>query len=334
MKNRTLLMILLLLVCSTTSFASGRSEFSLAPSGGYHWGHTLYRFEALGLPGDSVFPAGTGIGSELIFPLDFPTAGATAEFRYIRDELPVWTVTARLSRGVSNPGDRFTDRDWYLIPNGLVWNFSWTESEVKGSFTEFGLEVTRLITAGDFWELSFLVGCDYQKISQEALGFSGAQHDIEDVSDTTDFYVFSDPRLALTYEISYFRPQIGLAPTLVFSDVLSLKMKAAATPLLRISDTDEHLLRSFTTKSDGRGVGFFSSASLLIDLGAPGAEQGAFLALDGSFARMEANLSSTSTWYDDDPIDAEDNTGWRIPGIPHNIRSSQYSLGLRFGYSF
>jgi hypothetical protein len=49
---------------------------------------------------------------------------------------------------------------------------------------------------------------------------------------------------------------------------------------------------------------------------------------------MEADLSAAATWYGDDPIDAEDNTGWRIIGIPHSIKSSQYSLSLRFGYTF
>ena len=115
---------------------------------------------------------------------------------------------------------------------------------------------------------------------------------------------------------------------------MRVKLKAAGTPGRRVEDTDEHLLRFFTTKSDGRGYGFFTSASLHIDLGAPGAKNRAFLALDGAFERMEADLSAISTWYGDDPIDAEDNTGWRIAGIPHAIRSSQYSLNFRFGYSF
>lgn len=334
MRNRIFLLTVLFIACATTSFAAGRSEFSLAPSGGYHWGHTSYKFELLGVIEGNGFPSGTGIGSELIFPLDFPTVGATAEYRYIRDELPIWTVTAHFSKGVSDPGDVFTDRDWYAIPNGLIWNFSWTESEVDGSFTEFGVEGTRLIAARDFWELSLLVGFDYQKISQEALGFAGAQYDVEDVSPTMDFYVFSDPRLALTYEISYFRPQIGLAPTLIFGDGVRLKLKAAATPLLRINDTDNHLLRFFRTEADGRGMGYFSSASLRFDFGPASTKQRPFLALDGEYARLEADLGAVSTWYDDDPIDDEDNTGWRIIGIPHSIRSSQYSLCLRFGYTF
>jgi len=334
MKNRISLLSLVLIMLVVTMPATAETEFSLAPSAGYHWGHTQYTFELTGVVNDPGFPSGTGIGSELIFPLDFPTVGATAELRFLKDERPTWTISAHIVKDVSNPSGAFTDRDWYAIPNGLIWNFSWTESEVKGSFIQFGIEAKRLITAGNFWELSFLAGLDYQKISQDALGFTGAQFDVEDVSPVIDFYVFSDPRLALTYEITYFRPHLGLAPTLNFSDHLSLNMKAAATPLLRVQDTDEHLLRFFTTESEGRGVSFFSSASLRIDLGSPATKNHAFLALDGSYEWMEADLSAISTWYGDDPFDAEDNTGWKIVGIPHDIRSSQYSLGLRFGYSF
>ncbi|MCP4684014.1 MAG: omptin family outer membrane protease [bacterium] len=335
MKNRILCLSLILTLVVGASTAFPRTEFSLAPTGGYHWGHTLYKFEAVGVQG---FPSGTGIGSELIFPLDFPVIGAAAEVRIMKESRPAWTIAAHFAKGVSNPGDVFTDRDWYAIPNGLIWNFSWTESEVDASFTEFGVEAERLIAEGGFWKLSFLVGVDYQKISQDALGFKGAQYDVDDVSAAYDFFIFSDPRLALTYEITYFKPHIGLAPTLLFGDRVSLQMQAAASPLVRIKDKDNHLLRFFETESDGRGFGFFSSASLQVDLGSKMSEHRAFLALDGSFERLSANLSATSTWYGNDPIDdtpgdVVDNTGWEISGIPHDIRSSQYSLALRFGYS-
>lgn len=334
MKSRTLILAVLVLACASTSAAAGKSEFSLAPVGGYHWGHTLYRFELLGVIEDSVFPAGTGLGSELIFPLDFPTVGAEAEFRYVREGLPIWTVTAHFSTEVSNPGDVFTDRDWYHIPNGLIWNFSWTESEIDGSFTEIGLEATRLITARDFLELSLVVAVDYQKISQDALGFTGAQHDVYDDDPTLDFYVFSDSRKALAYEISYLRPRLGLAPAIKFGRGCRFDMSVEGTPLVRISDTDNHLLRSFETKADGRGWGLFAGGSLRFDLGAASASNRAFLAFQGNFSRTEANLASTAVWYGDDPIDPQDNTGTQIRGIPHNIRSTQYSLGVSFGYLF
>jgi len=334
MKHRALLLTVLLLIVSVNSAVAGRSDFSLSPSGGYHWGHTLYKFELLGVIDDPDFPVGTGIGSELIFPMDFPTIGATAEFRYFTDDLPVWTVTAHFKKNVSDPGDVFTDRDWYAIPRGLIWNFSWTESEVGGSYTEFGVKAARLIAAADFWQVSLLVGVDYQKTSQEALGFAGAQYDVDDVSPVVDFYVFSDPRLALTYEITYIIPRVGLAPAIDFGGGARLDLEAAFSPVLRIDDKDNHLLRNFRTESDGRGIGFVGLGTLRIDFGGGMVGQRPFLALDGSYSRFQADLGAVSTWYGDDPIDAEDNTGWRILGIPHEIQSSQYSLGLRFGYAF
>jgi hypothetical protein len=286
--------------------------------GGLHFGETSYRYD------------GPGVGSELIFPLDLAVGGVQADFFLRRDGRTVWSVTARAAIGLSDPDDPFTDRDWYWINPGLEVNFSYTESDVDVSMVMLDLEGSRLLYADGPLSLSLIAGVGYQKVSQEALGYVGAQL-IGRAGDTSLVYrSISSDRRALTYDITYLTPRLGIRPRLAFGDRFVFEASAAGSPLVYIDDRDEHLLRFFTAEADGRGYGFFAEGELEYRLG----DGRRFVRLFGDMRVIGADLSAAIKWYGDDPADPEDNTGQIALGIPHDIRSTQYSVRVAIGTEF
>lgn len=303
------------------SVACEAPEFQAEGVVGLHFGHTLYRFEG---------PTG---GSELIFPLDMPVGGIRGELTRRVDHAPLWSVRGEALIGLKDPGNRFSDRDWYVLPNGLNVNYSYTESSVSASFYKLDLEGAYQVYAANGVTVSLIGGVGYEKISQTANGYIGAK--LVAVDDSTVTYLpTSSAKDALKYDVKYITPRIGLRPRIEFSPHVTLDLSAAGSPLVYVKDRDEHLLRYFVTNADGRGYGFFGNGSLKIHLNKGSSPSGQFIRLDGEVTVIGANLSSGIHWYGDDPIDTADNTGNSGIGIPHDIRTTQYQVSLRFGTEF
>ena len=294
------------------------TRFRASITGGGHFGFTRYRYD------------GPGIGSELVFPLDVTLAGVRAEFAVERNSLALWSVAAEVTLGVNDPSDPFTDRDWYLILPGLEVNFSYTESDVDVSMMKLYLEGSRLLMADGPFTLDLVAGVGYQKISQEALGYTGSQLLDYDIDSGLVFHPVSSDLRALTYDISYLTPRLGLKPRLEFDNRFVFEATVAGSPMVYVDDRDKHLLRYFVSEADGRGYGFFADCSLEYCF-ASGRQ---FVRLTGDLTVLGADLASGIRWYGDDPIDDADNTGNFVLGVPHDIRSTQYSVGLTVGTVF
>jgi hypothetical protein len=316
------------MLLGTPAIAERSLEFDAAAEFGWHFGHTAYKLEqVVQLSPDTV----RGVGSELIFPLDVATVGLSAGIHSLLGNRPDWSVTAHLRIAATDPGGRFTDRDWDSFFGTLNRDFSYTESKVDISLISARIEVTKLIAHGPNMELAILAGFGYERISQEALGFSGWQM-IPDQDSNLVVYPVSSSLLALKYRVTYLKPQIGLAPKLMFGPRLVAEFKAAVTPLL-VSDTDEHLLRNFVATADGSGLGFISRASVRYQFDKAKKEMQPFIQLKGEFTTMKADIKAAIKWHGDDPA-AGFQAGDAVGGLPHRISSRQYHLGLQVGFRF
>lgn len=306
--------------------------FSIPPAGaqvqwqadgfvGLHLGQTSYKYD------------GPGIGSELIFPLDMTIGGVRGEIARRENSQSLWSIQGEIAVGLGEPGNPFTDRDWYDISPGLEVNFSYTESDVTASYLKLDLEGAYLLYSNQTIHLSLIGGVGYTSISQEAEGYVGAV--LIEYNDTLLTYQpLTSSRRALTYDISYITPRLGLRPRFDFGPQVTLELSAAGSPIVYIDDRDDHLLRFFTLEADGRGYGFFGGGLLEFRFGRGQRHAGQFLRLSGELTAIGADLSSAIAWYGDDPIDQDDNTGQSAFGIPHEIRSTQYQVALHFGITF
>jgi hypothetical protein len=180
-----------------------------------------------------------------------------------------------------------------------------------------------------------LAGFRYQRTKQTIDNYSGWQKHLDEptlvYSDSVTFSVVNVP--ALTYEVKYGSPQVGLMVRLGSAHRSSVSAKAAFAPVFA-SDEDDHIQRNKLSTASGNGPGI--AAGFKAHLVTRGSEKATpFVDVVADLHSLTVSTSQTQQWYGDDPATPTiDDTGHIEPGIPHEIRSTQLSLGFRFGVSF
>jgi outer membrane protease len=310
-------LVLALLLAAGGATAQTIHEFSLSPSFGVWFGETKY---------DLDFDEGK---SELVFPLDQNLAGLKFGWRAVREGRTEWSGTVRLSTKISDPGGVFTDKDWWKMDDGGLFLFSSTRSNVEGSLIDFEIELNRRIAGGKKVDLDLVLGLGYQKVSQDAVDVVGTQSFFTDSGLVV--YEVSYDDLALTYEVKYVRPFVGLAQRIRVSDRMKAAMRAVVAPFIYAEDLDDHVLRSFTSKVDGNGLGF--SGRLGLEYEAPRSQRRrpiVGLETELRYAKIEA--SGRREYYEDNPLEGFD-AGEGYPE-KRTITTLQYGARLYLGVYF
>jgi len=325
MKQTLLAVIPVLLLISGNIGAQTRYEFSVSPVAGMSFGDTRFDLGFTQVLDDTMVVSG---GSELVFPLDVKQAGVEVGFRYLKDTHALWTVNLRLMLHVSDPGSKMTDRDWITLYNYTM-DFSSTESTVDGSLTELEFEATRLLVSGRSVELAVLVGLGYQKVKHRMVDLSGWQY-VMDADSNLVPYTFYVDDLVGTYEVRYLRPQLGVAPRFLFGS-LAAELKMVVSPLLHVKDIDDHVLRYFQIRTDGKGFGYGGRLALVYDVRGRG-RTGPFVALSGDWSRAKVDVSGYREYYADNP-DEGASRGDQF-AEEHEVSSTQYGVRFQFGVRF
>jgi hypothetical protein len=327
--RQVLLTMLLLLVSAGTGLAgdSLRSEISVAPWFGSHFGHTKFALD---------FEGGR---SELVFPLDVKQAGLELGYRAMAGNRPVWTASFRIGFDLSTPGKKMTDRDWF-DDGYAIQEFSSTESTAEGSIRSIAGEFTYTLLSGKRMDLAVVAGVEYQRIQQDLVGLEGWQWFFPDLPETITVITFNEPILAGTYEVRYFRPQIGLMPRFYFGPVTVIA-KGVAQPLLHVRDIDDHVQRQFQIRTDGKGFGW--GGGLAVEWNESTEQQRRFFGrLSGDVSKTSIDAKGARIYYVDfdyvgDPDDPDDDefiaAGSRFLE-EHKISSTQYALRLTVGLRF
>jgi hypothetical protein len=320
--RKDILAAIVLCLCAGSALGdSNNLKLSIAPIGGYNFGTTKYTMN------------GTEVASELDFPLDFATGGVRAELNVLKDGLSDWTVSAEFVSSLNDPGGYFTDRDWDIAADGTRLEFSNTKSNVQGSMTSFRGEVAKLVYRGTGWDLAVFAGFSRQSVSQDAIDVTGWQV-VSDTAGNSFVVHFSYEALALSYDIDYYRPLLGVAPRFYINPNVLLEGRIAGSPFLYLEDLDNHRLRGFTAVSDGHGYGFNSRVALRIRPGHQALNQkGFFVGVVGDYSYTTADLKALIVFYEDNDLEGY-SKGDRIPGIPHKITSSQFNVGVKVGVVF
>jgi hypothetical protein len=307
------------LLLSGAVLGSDRTAIRLGVTYGEHFGDT--RFESAWPFIDTSGALVTG-GSELIFPLDFSTVGF--EFGFIRQKQGevYWTLTARVDLAVNDPGDKMIDRDWFDV-GGLEDEFSWTESTVDGSWRALEVKATRTLIRDTRWDLAVVAGVGYQKTKQRLIDLAGWQ-----INQSTGVrFDFDLDTLAGTYEVSYFRPMLGVRPRLKVGSRATIEIEGLVSPLLRAKEIDDHVLRKFQIRADGQGSGYSGRVGLVYRL-TNGERSNLFLRLEAEVSRSTVRVEGWREYYADGEgglIEA----GSLWPEA-HDLSSDQSALRLTF----
>ncbi|MFH2049153.1 MAG: omptin family outer membrane protease, partial [bacterium] len=266
--------------------------------------------------------------SQLEFPLDQTMIGGSAELKLQSGTKREWVLNLGFYTNVNDPNGKMYDHDWWNIRTGMTEKFSYTESKSEGNNNIFLVEIDKLIIISKKVNISISGGFKYQKIEQEIYGFSGWQFDL----DSIHFDIDSPDIHGLSYEVAYKLPNAGFKINYFLNQKLTFYSRIAYTRAI-ISDFDDHLLRFKTTESSINGNGLLADFGLHMDFG-PTPGKGFFVEFNGDFTYIKASGTSTQSWYGDDPAGEEDETGQSVSGIPHEISTTQFRLGLVLGLGF
>ncbi len=346
MRKYILPVIISLCLLSGVVHAGQTVELSISPSVGYNFGETDYVMDILTyiqdengdlLEDDDGNPLLYQLKSQLEYPLDVAMGGVT--FRLAPTVDPsLWSVEAGIYTSLNNPGGVMKDSDWDGISGYYdLTKWSYTESSVDTmKLFRFDIQATRRILSPGKLRVALLAGFRYQKIEQKLFGVEGWQIDFDTTSMTFDepvsFNLYQNQNV-LYYEIELMMPQIGLLLTADLSPKLNAGLKTVLAPVW-FDDVDDHVLRDKLSTADGNGIGFIGALNARYDLPASGQFFKPFLDFFVEYMTLSASGDQVQEWYGDDPISEADDTGTSIGGIPHDITSTQYNIGVRLGLTF
>lgn len=327
--KQTLAMIMLALLVGVGEISAQQTyEFSVAPVGGMRFGDTRFELNFNYLLPDSSIGSG---GSELVFPLDVTQAGVQLGFKVMRAGHRLWTADLRLLFAVSDPVGSMIDEDWENMGRvKLLW--SHTESAVDASLSDLDFEATRLIAYGPAAELAVMVGVGHQKLRYKMVDLKGWQYRDLDTNGQLEAYLIDYRVLAATYEIRYLRPEIGIVPRLLAGPFL-VEFKGVVSPLLYAKDIDNHVLRFFQIRTDGRGFGYSGRLALQYEPPATGKSR-FFGRLSGEISRAKVNVAGYREYYAtviEDEYEIKAGTRY---AEEHTVSSTQYGVHLVLGVNF
>lgn len=340
MLGRYLIALIMVFTAWQPLFAEDGLRFSIGPEMSTNYGHTSYEMDIAGFDSFGNF---TEIRSKLEFPIDGYIAGLRAGLTQRKKNRADWALEASLLTNITDPGGQMKDHDWFTgYPGYMVGiyhdkyfdgKFSYTESSAQMSQTRFSLEVRKLITSGSISSLYVYGGYRHERITQDLIGVDGWGIGIFTDSTFTKHFVRNDTLEVLHYRITSNTAYAGLIYSLDFSRQISCNLSAAYM-LAFASDYDDHLLRYRSATADGSGHGFQSALDFRYNFGSAAQSVRPFLDAGCELVTQKISTKQTQEWYGDDPISEEDDTGFVVPGIPHDISAFQFTLGVRLGLEF
>ncbi len=314
---------------SASTIATGKFDFTFTPSAFYVFGKTEYDFHlTVPVVDTSGALVDYTVRSLLEFPLDALMAGASFGVVSPEGANRPWSAKIGVYTNLSDPGKLMKDSDWETLENNFPTTlFSYTESDVKMDMILVNAEITKELFSNDNAGISLLIGYRYQKIEQNIIGYNGWYLDSNDMKQT-----LSGTEPALDYMVTYKGLQVGALTNVEFGQNLQITIKTAAS-FTYVNDKDDHLLRKFYTTSNGLGIGFVSQLGARWYNNLYFMKHQTFIDFVGGYDYYEANLSKTWVQYaDGGPLNPP--VGNTLGGLPHYIKSRQFSFGLRFGLVF
>ena len=333
--------IICLLCVITSSHAKVKMTFS--PEIGIMGGTTEYEMD---LKGNYIYTIGSTtdttirrLTSLLEFPLDVTIGGLSGEINPM-EEPSRWSIKLKYLTNLNHPSDKMIDTDWDEIVSKFPYmKFSYTESNAEMNMTILDLEARFRIAQRHKMDISIIAGGRYQKIEQDLIGLEGWQKKFIDslqiYNDTVGIFSGYENVNGLYYKIEYKQFKVGFLSDIYLSDRISSQIKIAFAPV-SFKDVDDHILRYKLSTGKGNGSGYIAGFNLRYDK--PGSRL-SFIQLSTSYNSLSAEGSQTQEWYADElrfnqetqeyVIAVKEDT--IISGLPHTIRSKQYSISLQIG---
>ncbi len=326
------LAVLCILFFSTNSQAA--LQFTFSPEFGVMGGTTEYEMDIKGYfivdDGTTLDTTIRRVTSLLEFPLDISIGGVSGEVHSIEDPMK-WSLGIKYLTNLNNPNSKMIDTDWDEVQTKFPYTkWSETNSDAEINMTILDAEARFRIVQKSSMDISILAGGRYQKIYQDIIGLDGWQRQFDTVA-----YIYEEPfyfsrydnEVVGTYELKLKHFKVGMQSDIYLSNLFTSQFKIVFAPVF-FDDTDDHVLRKKLSTASGDGKGFIAGFNLRYN---NSKRFLSYIQLSTSYNYFTANGSQVQKWYGDDPGTSEDDTGDIISGIPHIIRTKQYSISLQIG---
>jgi len=314
---------------SNISIDAGSFNFYFSPSVYHMFGRTEYEFSMTSQVADTGGQFVDSTSRRLLeYPLDVVMVGGSFGIMSLEESEKFWSIEASYHTNINDPKKSMYDSDFSTLENyyneTLV---SYTHSNAEMSTTLINIEATRELFSMSNVSFAILAGFRHQKIEQRVIGYNGyVVTDPLNPSTSQQEVTYDDD--ALYYRVVYKGPQLGALTRIGLTDNIQLDLKTAGS-LTWVNDFDDHYLRNFRTFADGHGLGFISNLNVRWYLNPQFGGHATFIDFMGSFDYYESNITKTQEQYQFSPT--EKPVGYTTGGLPHDIKSQQVRLGLRFG---
>jgi hypothetical protein len=269
--------------------------------------------------------------SRLEFPAASLEAGISAGLSIEKDGKKAWLFEASFAHSTLPWGARMTDYDWFGVPPSLKVPLSYTYSDDTTTSWRASAEAAWTFSYLGPLSLSLYARYLYQTADHVEDTITGWDYTFNAAGDTPDGWDWgTDPRTdVLEYTLTAHMPGLGLIADLEALPGLNFELRAAFTPVY-VSDVDDHKLRNKLSTAEGWGAGLYANLRAIYHFARYNNGSSAYLALNGELIYYSVSTTQTQYWY----ADGDQPKGTKYTGIGHVITSTQFQVGLTFGFAF
>lgn len=325
MKNYTPLILALCVLIGVAATAQDKVTFEIAPAVGLMFGQTEYEMDLRYVNEGTPYRT----RSLLEFPLGSTYLGLQATMHGGTYDVPNdWRIEALILTNMNDPSGKMYDHDWDSENNEPLTKFSYTESNSKLKSLVLETSGSKKMHGGAI-DIYFRLGFNYYHYDYEVIDFEGWQL-LGDVP-----HYIEGTETGILYVIDYYFPYAavqfeGGRPGGDWQTALGAGLGA-----IFFSDEDDHLLRFKKATANGTGFGLKADINIRRYLGNRYNANRPYIEAFADLHYFDASGDQTQRWYGDDPAsDDYDDTGDFISGLPHDVRSLAYRIGLKLGFTF
>lgn len=321
MKTYTPLFAVLWLIIGSAISAQDGISLEIAPAGGMNFGYTEYemdlRYVNEGVP--------YRVRSLLEFPLGTSFLGLKATLTGSREYVEDWKIDAILVTNMNDPSGKMYDHDWEAVYNEPLTKFSYTESNSKLSSLALETSVSKKLHSGAI-AVYFQLGFDYYHYDFEIIDYAGWQ-----LVGGVPHY-FRGTETGILYVINYYFPHAAMQFERGKPGGDWRTEFSAGAGAVFFSDDDDHVLRLKRATANGTGFGLKADFNVRRYLGNSHNFKRPYIEVTADVHYFKASGNQTQKWYGDDPAsEGYDDTGDSLSGLPHDVRSLVYRIGLELG---
>ena len=286
---------------------------------------------------DLSFPVGGGQSglSRLEFPMASLEAGINAGIFIEKNGKRIWLFEASFAHSTLAWQAQMNDYDWFGLTGypSIPWSYTYSADTT----TSWRASAEAAWTFGSLGPISLALYATYH--------FQFAYH-VEDTITGWQYVAvvpatsppqyttgwFYDPATdVLEYTLIAHMPGLGLMADMDVLTGLSLELRAAFTPVY-ISDTDNHKLRTLLLTASGWGAGVYANFRGKYQFPRYYKDFSTYIALDSELIYYSVSTTQTQDTYGNG--NAPNASGTVVTGVGHVVTSTQFQIGLSFGFVF